>query len=299
MASQKKQTPVHRKVHRRARKHAKLALVPHSANQFRPHLIRRHGLVMVLVFVIVAQLIGHGGLLSNVLGQENTIAVPELLESTNRERSKVGLSPLRLNERLSEAAYMKAQDMLARQYWDHNSPDGVPPWKWFGDVQYNYAYAGENLARNFHTSDAVVQAWMNSPAHRANILKDRYQDVGFATVDGMMNGRNASLVVALYGQPALSEAAVQGAQFSVARTNTTSIVSRMGIAVQSMDALVIGSMVITVFTAMVALIAHAYRWRLPKSFQGTWRHHHGLIKAAGLTSLVVVVLAAYGLGGQI
>ncbi len=301
MASPKKQTALHQKVRRRATKHVKLALVPHKANQFKPHLIRRHGLVAVLIVVIVAQFFGQGALFRGVLGDETTVTTNQLLADTNKERQAVGKAPLQLNRQLTDAAYLKAQDMLTHQYWDHTSPSGVAPWKWFGDVQYNYAYAGENLARNFQTSDEVVRAWMNSPSHRDNILKTDYQDVGFATVDGVMNGHAVSLVVALYGTPAASPAAgaVQGAQFVAPLHATPDILTRFGMSVQSMNPLTLGSVALVLLAAVVALIAHAYRRHIPKYLQNTWQRHHGLAKAVGLSSFAMGVVILYSLTGQI
>ena len=298
MASRTKQTPaLHQKIRRRATRRAKLVLVPHRANQYKPHLIRRHGLVVVLLVVIVAQYVGQGHVFRDVLGQESEVVAGELLADTNKERAAAGRAPLQLNSQLSNAAYLKAQDMLTHQYWDHTSPGGVAPWKWLGDVGYNYAYAGENLARNFQTSDAVVRAWMSSASHRDNVLKPEYKDVGFATVDGIMNGRAVSLVVALYAAPA--SAAVQGIQFTAPDHVTSNLVAQTGAAIQSMSPLVLGSVVLLAITILVALAAHACRHHIPQYLQSTWHRHHGWVKALGLTSFAVVVILLYSTGGQI
>lgn len=300
MASRSKQTPFHKKIRRTATKHARLALVPHRDNQFKPHLIRRHGLVVVLVAVIAAQFIGQTGFLSNVLGTENRVTVTELLADTNNERRKVAEKPLVLNTQLSNAAYLKARDMLQHQYWDHTSPQGVEPWKWMSDANYNYAYAGENLARNFSTSREVVQAWMNSPTHRANLLKQEYQDVGFATVSGTMYGRSVLLVVAMYGTPATGVlASVHGANFTAPGHVQLNLASRIGVSLQSMNPMVLSSLILLLFVACVALLAHGYNRHIPKYIQNTWQKHHGLVKALGLSSLVIVIVAFYGVGVQL
>ncbi|MBH1979917.1 CAP domain-containing protein [Candidatus Saccharibacteria bacterium] len=189
MPARTKQTPLHARVRRTTKRHVKMAMVPHRENQYKPHLIRRHGLLVICVVVLLVQLITNLNYFRNILGTENQVSVADLLVDTNTERQKAGLEPLTLDTRLSDAAYMKAKDMLANEYWSHSSPTGVQPWKWLGDADYNYSYAGENLARNFNSSRGVVSAWMASPSHRENILKKQYQDVGFATVDGTMDGR--------------------------------------------------------------------------------------------------------------
>ena len=65
--------------------------------------------------------------------------------------------------------------MIAKNYWAHNAPDGASPWSFFKNVGYRYLYAGENLARDFGDSASVVNAWMNSPTHRDNLLSGRYR----------------------------------------------------------------------------------------------------------------------------
>jgi hypothetical protein len=135
----------------------------------------------------------------NVLGYATDIRVDALLASTNAERATIGLSPLRLNATLSQAAAAKAQDMFANDYWAHNSPEGKTPWSFIVGSGYKYTIAGENLAKNFSTSAGVVSAWMASPTHKDNIVKPGYQDVGFAVVNGTLNGEETTLVVQMFG----------------------------------------------------------------------------------------------------
>lgn len=286
-----------KRVRHRARRHARLALVPHRANQYRPHLVRRFGLVGVAVLVLgmhFMQAVSGGG----VLGDQTSLTPQGVLSDTNQARQAHGEVALTSDPRLTEAAQLKAQDMLKQQYWAHTAPDGTPPWKWLGDVQYHYEVAGENLARNFSSPHAVVQAWLASPAHRANILNNKFTNVGIAVVDGMLHGKATSLVVALYGAPAASQ--VQGAQqFASAPVDTNlSIATRLGMAIQSLTPAAVGSVVVLLFAGGVALVAHHYRRRLPKALRSSWYHHHGLYKAAGLTACAVLVVVLYS-GGQL
>jgi len=120
---------------------------------------------------------------------------------TNLEREEQGLSPLSLNMFLNEAAQRKAADMFAFDYWAHKSPSNREPWDFFEEVGYDYIYAGENLARDFSTSEAVVAAWMMSPSHKDNIINGQYQEIGVAVVNGTLRGVETTLVVQLFGTP--------------------------------------------------------------------------------------------------
>jgi uncharacterized protein YkwD len=129
-----------------------------------------------------------------------------LLSSTNSQRASNGLGPLTLNAQLNSSAQAKADDMTARDYWAHNTPDGQEPWIFFDAAGYSYQKAGENLAYGFSTSDATVIGWMNSPSHRANMLDNTYTEVGF----GYTNASNftgtgeETVVVAHYAKPTVA-----------------------------------------------------------------------------------------------
>jgi hypothetical protein len=125
--------------------------------------------------------------------------VEQLLTDTNAQRKAAGLQPLTLNPELSAAAAAKASDMFAKNYWAHNSPTGATPWDFIIGSGYHYTVAGENLAKNFSDSQAVVDAWMASPSHRANIVKPTYEEIGFAVVNGTLNGEETTLVVQMFG----------------------------------------------------------------------------------------------------
>jgi hypothetical protein len=127
-----------------------------------------------------------------------------LLVGTNAQRNANGLGSLAINSKLNQAAQAKANDMVARNYWAHNTPDGQAPWVFFQNAGYDYATAGENLAYGFTSSDATVAAWMNSPPHRENVLGASYTEVGFGFANSAdFNGAGEeTVVVAEYGSPA-------------------------------------------------------------------------------------------------
>lgn len=140
---------------------------------------------------------------SGVLAYATDMTSNGLLQASNVERQKNGASNLRLNQDLIQAAQAKANDMVQRNYWSHNTPDGQPPWVFIQQAGYDYKKAGENLAYGFTTSSGAVTGWMNSPPHRENLLDKAYVDVGF----GIANSSNynssgpETVVVAMYGQP--------------------------------------------------------------------------------------------------
>ena len=94
----------------------------------------------------------------------------EVLRLVNAERAKAGLSPLSMNWELSRVARYKSEDMRQRGYFDHTSPTYGSPFDMMRSFGITYRAAGENIAMGYSTPAAVVNAWMNSPGHRANIL---------------------------------------------------------------------------------------------------------------------------------
>lgn len=139
---------------------------------------------------------------SRVLGYASNINVGDLLRYTNQQRAAAGLQPVVLNDQLTTAANDKARDMFTYNYWAHNSPQGRDPWSFIVATGYHYIFAGENLARDFGDSKGVVDAWMNSPSHRENLLNEHYRDIGFAVVNGTLAGNQTTLVVQMFGSRA-------------------------------------------------------------------------------------------------
>lgn len=277
----------------------RLAVVPHKKNQYRPHLIRHYGLAAVLILVFGMQFGYNFVKTGQVLGRESDITITSLYESTNYERSAAGVKNLELSEKLNRAAYLKAQDMLDKQYWSHDSPDGTEPWKWLGDVDYNYNKAGENLAKNFSTTRGVMTAWLNSLEHRKNVLNSDYEDVGFAVVNGSMNGEPVSLVVALYGMPAEKAVAGVSNNFIKSPVNQgSSIVTQFAVAIQSLTPAVMLGLFLIAVTIVIASSAHANRHKLPRALRKSWYRHHGLYKVISLTFIGLAIILLYS-NGQI
>jgi uncharacterized protein YkwD len=102
----------------------------------------------------------------------------QVLELTNQERAKAGLQPLKGNAELDYAADKYAEDMSERGVLSHTGPDGSQPWDRAKAVGYEAQSMGENIAAGQKTPEQVVQAWMNSPGHRANILNSNFTELG-------------------------------------------------------------------------------------------------------------------------
>lgn len=182
--------------------------IPHETNNHRPKVLH----IDALLFYILLFAIFNFGIkflhkqMPDVLGYATDIRVEQLLNETNQKRGEAGLSQLTLNSKLSAAAAAKAQDMFVKNYWAHNSPTGSTPWDFIMGSGYKYTVAGENLAKNFTTSQSVMDAWMASPSHRDNIVKPGYKEIGFAVVNGKLNGEDTTLVVQMFGASIESQA---------------------------------------------------------------------------------------------
>lgn len=185
--------------------------IPNQSNNYRARFLHLPVLSAFIFFFLLAQTSISLFALSRpaVLGYSSQITPEEIVELTNSEREEYGLSSLSLNMSLNEAARRKAADMFAFDYWAHKSPSNREPWDFFQEVEYDYIYAGENLARDFSTPEAVVAAWMMSPSHKDNIINGQYQEIGVAVVSGTLRGVETTLVVQLFGTPVNSLSVVK------------------------------------------------------------------------------------------
>ena len=158
-----------------------------------------------------------------VLAYATDMSVSDLLSQTNQQRAANGVSNLSLNSELDQAAQTKANDMVARNYWSHNTPDGSPPWVFITNAGYQYKSAGENLAYGFLTSSETISGWMNSPEHKANLLNNGFSEVGFGFANSPnFNGSGQeTVIVAMYASPLIVAAPAPAAPSPVATTTPT------------------------------------------------------------------------------
>ncbi len=140
---------------------------------------------------------------NNVLGAKSDFSSTSLLDKTNLNRADKNQAGLTISPQLSAAAQAKANDMAQHNYWAHNSPTGKTPWTFIEASGYQYQAAGENLAYGFTNANDTIVGWMNSTEHRANIMNDAYQNVGFGVAQAAnYQGKGPqTIVVAEYGQP--------------------------------------------------------------------------------------------------
>ncbi len=179
-------------------------LLPWRGNTHRPHILRRGWLVAFLALALASEgiILGHLLVPSGPNVFLAAVVRSDVIDYTRDARTQEGGQSLSENEILNAAAQAKAEDMAARGYFSHVGPNGEEPWVWLERAGYEYVYAGENLAVRFNDSKDVVDAWMASPTHRANILKANYKEIGVGLAEGAYKGGRATFVVQYFASPA-------------------------------------------------------------------------------------------------
>lgn len=142
-----------------------------------------------------------------VEAKEPVLTGSNLLSLLNQDRQKNGLSPLQGNPMLERAAYAKARDILANNYFAHTSPAGITPWDFIKNEGFIYKFAGENLAINYSSAYDLENDFLKSPSHRDNLLSPLFSEVGIAVVSGISNGQPAIVTVQMFGSPATANLA--------------------------------------------------------------------------------------------
>ncbi len=171
--------------------------IPTQKNRYKPYLLRKVALVAYSFIIVFVN--SFGGIFGITKVEASTISIENIISLTNQERTSSGLNSLNENSQLDAAALAKANNMFEQQYWDHFGPNGETPWQFIRAEGYNYVYAGENLAKGFQTAEGVHEAWMASPTHAANIMSGNYKDIGVAVVQGVLLGKQTTLVVQMLG----------------------------------------------------------------------------------------------------
>lgn len=181
----------------------KRQFIPCACNNARPRFFcTKNARLMVIAILLLEVGLFVIPTLTYVYNQNLAQVLPGVLAAlTNEERAAQQLPELAVNPLLSQAAELKARDMAEKGYFAHVSPDGTQPWQWLDAVGYQYDYAGENLAMNFTDSRDVTAAWMRSPTHRANIVKDTYTEVGTGVAQGTYQGKETIFVAQVYANP--------------------------------------------------------------------------------------------------
>ncbi len=192
------------------------AFLPSEKNDYKPEALDGpklfwYGAVLLIVKIAFFSLI----LFLPFTNYFSTIVSQNLLALVNDARQAKNLTVLSFNAQLNSAAELKAEHMVANNYFDHFSPSGISPWYWFKKAGYKYDYAGENLALDFSDTKAVFDAWMASPTHRANILNPNFREIGLAVKQGELQNHQATLAVLEFGSQQTTKSAPIKAQPSI------------------------------------------------------------------------------------
>ena len=234
--------------------------IPSKHNAYRPHILRRPWLLFFLSLALAAE----GFLVANLLVRQSSevflaaVVSSEIIALTNSERTQNQVSTLVEHPALDRAAQAKAEDMANKGYFAHVGPGGVEPWSWIVGVGYDYKYAGENLAVRFIDSSQVVEAWMESPTHRANIVKPVYTAMGVGVANGLYEGQPATYVVQYFAAPHNTMPLVQGASVGAVQTTMRTFIDtlerqfmRLMSEPQSATAWALGSIAAVLFVAVL------------------------------------------------
>jgi len=184
-------------------------LTPTQGNGFVPHLLKELPIAILMgigVALFTFSQIVRSTDYFHLLTAEVYPAV--IVSLTNDDRQANSLSQLSRSAALDAIAKLKAEDMAAKGYFAHTSPEGRTPWYWFAQEGYQFIYAGENLAINYDDSQDVQNAWLNSPTHRQNIMNTNFTEMGVATATGLYNGKETTFVVEVFGMPATAKATI-------------------------------------------------------------------------------------------
>ncbi len=178
-------------------------VIPHERNNYHPHALSHRVLALMAILVVTIKVasISFIALSPSSVALASSINSETIVSLANSARVDGGLSTLSTSNLLAKAAQNKADDMLARQYFSHNTPDGATPWSFIKAVGYSYTTAGENLAIDFTDADDVQTAWMNSPGHRANILNKNFTQIGIGIAKGTYDNHQTTIVVQMFGNP--------------------------------------------------------------------------------------------------
>lgn len=178
--------------------------IPHAENNYHPHILHtKRAFFYTLVFVVMKMIVvvfvvllpSEAYLHPDILAEQSRA----LLALTNDERTEKGFLPLVVQSKLTHSAGAKANDMAQRQYFSHISPAGNTLDYFLHQAGYDYTVAGENLAMGFSDVRKLVDAWIASPAHYANMVDPAYKEVGVGLESGLYRGTPTVYVVEHYG----------------------------------------------------------------------------------------------------
>ena len=179
---------------------------PYAGNSYKPFLLHTKRAVFYSAFFLLLKgmAIGFVGLLPlqafmmpDVLAQERD----KILALVRQVRQEQTGSDLTDNEKLATSAQSKAADMVNYQYFSHTGPESHDLIYWLKKVDYQYRFAGENLAMGFNDAQSVVRAWVKSPLHYKNIIDQDFSEAGLGVDSGEYQGRQVIFIANHFGAP--------------------------------------------------------------------------------------------------
>jgi len=166
-----------------------------EANNYKPPVLSYKALTIYGILMLLLRL-----LLDTMPASGAAVESGTLMQLINQERSSRNLTVLIAHSSLVKASAEKSQDMIDRDYFAHVDPDGNYVWYRIANAGYGaYKTLGENLAVDFTTSEGMIQAWLDSPTHRANLLQTDFRDQGLTALYGDYQGRFTNLTASLFG----------------------------------------------------------------------------------------------------
>ncbi len=163
----------------------------------KPKVEYHKALVFTILCAGISSIIFQTSSSGRIKGDTSNFTASEIISISNAARQEQGISPLKPQPQLMEAAAAKAKAMIAANSWSHNTPTQTP-WQFIDTTGYIYIIAGENLAKDFENAQDVVAAWLNSPSHRENLLNPEYSDTGVAVIEGSFQQKTNSTLVVQY-----------------------------------------------------------------------------------------------------
>jgi uncharacterized protein YkwD len=177
-----------------------------QSNNYKPQALHAKRIIFYILAALIVKAIVVVSLLSFPMDAWLTQDVAleqskKIIALTNQIRTKLGLKTLAENQVLDQAAGIKAQDMLEKQYFAHVSPENRSLAYWLSIAKYAFFTAGENLAMGFSDANDVVNAWTQSKTHYANIIDPDFTQIGVGMVTGKYKGFDTTFVTQMFGTP--------------------------------------------------------------------------------------------------
>ena len=174
----------------------------------------------------------------------------QILQYTNIERGNLSLQPLLANNVLDLVAELRADDLFTNQYFEHESPDGKSVSDIVEQLGYEYLSIGENLALgNYTDNQEIVLSWMESPGHKANILNEKYTDLGVAVKEGKYKGEITTIAVQVFALPLTNcsrpnqglKTLIDSSTISIKQMETEALLMRNNLNIMNNDLLIDGA----------------------------------------------------------